>query len=128
MEPKTFVRIAVIALLVGTFANVAVILRGPSPDAASTSDDLAKPLDPLRAELDRCKALADAAIKDSGCADAWAKNRARFFRFAGPHEARKIDLFPTEAQSPAPASSAPTAPSNSSSPLQWTALPSSASR
>ena len=128
MEPKPFVRLAAIALLVGTFINVAVVLRSGSPDPASPSGDIAKTTDPLRAELARCKALADAAIKDSGCGDAWAKNRARFFRFAGPHEDRKIDLFPTQDHASAPASSASTAPSNSPAPLQWTAVPSSPSR
>ena len=36
-------------------------------------------ISPLRADLQRCRGLGEAAVDDVGCQAAWAESRARFF-------------------------------------------------
>jgi hypothetical protein len=59
-------------------------------------------VDPLAAELARCKALGAEAANDDACNRAWAKNRERFFTPGAPYQGRPVDPFPATPDSPPP--------------------------
>lgn len=40
---------------------------------------VSRPVDPIRAEFQRCNALGQAALDDDSCQRAWAEHRRRFF-------------------------------------------------
>ena len=46
---------------------------------ARSSSATAHPVDPLRAEFERCNALGYAALEDDACHRAWIEHRHRFF-------------------------------------------------
>jgi conjugative transfer region protein TrbK len=64
------------ALIAGTAAWLAGV-DGDAPTHRVVPN--ATTTDPLRAELDRCNGLGQAALADAACRAAWAENRRRFF-------------------------------------------------
>ncbi|WP_119165600.1 putative entry exclusion protein TrbK-alt [Algihabitans albus] len=77
-EPQILLRaVAVIALVAAALATAVQLDDESSPErnAADLSTD-----DPLRAELVRCRTIAQEELEtDKACQAAWAENRRRFF-------------------------------------------------
>lgn len=79
MDQKILTR--AIAVLVFAIAMVAAVARfGGAEDESDTRDVRTEwRINPLAAELERCRTLGLEAADDAGCAAAWAENRKRFF-------------------------------------------------
>ncbi|QPC86422.1 putative entry exclusion protein TrbK-alt [Mesorhizobium sp. NBSH29] len=65
-----FVLFAILAALLEISRDDEIVIR-----PASVTGD---PPDPLRARLQRCQTLGEAALGDPSCLNAWAENRRRF--------------------------------------------------
>jgi conjugative transfer region protein TrbK len=78
-----FVGLASAAMIVG-------MRRGPEPLIGAISDPPADAsADLFMAQLVRCSALGEPALRDQSCLDAWAEHRRRFLAPAAPRpEAR----------------------------------------
>lgn len=77
--PDTILRL--IAIGIGGIAALmaAMELAGSVAPSGDTAPAIVEP-DPLRAELERCRAITpDALDTDVACQTAWAENRRRFF-------------------------------------------------
>jgi conjugative transfer region protein TrbK len=102
MDPKIIARAGAIILLAGTLlacaVEVARLDRGSTPSVSAMDGNI----DPLAAELARCKALGADAANDDACKRAWAKNRERFFAPGAPYQGRPVDPFPATPDSPQP--------------------------
>lgn len=78
-QVRTLRILAVLAIGIVCVA-VALWLAGEERrDGASVPAAVARPVDPLHAEFERCNRLGYAALEDDGCARAWAEHRRRFF-------------------------------------------------
>ena len=84
VETAVLVRFGALAFAVLAIVLAAVQLdRGTGRDGSAVSALTIGPkvdaVDPLAAELARCRALTDPAAIDEACRRAWAERRARFF-------------------------------------------------
>jgi conjugative transfer region protein TrbK len=79
MKTGTIARIGAAGFVVTALALSALQLDEPSPAQTKivlVPDD---EIDPLRAELRRCRSIGQAAASDQLCLRAWAEQRSRFF-------------------------------------------------
>lgn len=79
MKTGTIARIGAAGFVVTALALSALQLDKPAAPQTETvivSDD---EVDPLRAELRRCRSIGQAAASDQLCLRAWAEQRSRFF-------------------------------------------------
>lgn len=79
MKTGTIARIGAAGFVVTALALSIVQLNepaSPTPQTVFVADDA---IDPLRAELRRCRSIGQAAASDTLCLRAWAKQRSRFF-------------------------------------------------
>ncbi|MBL8598918.1 MAG: putative entry exclusion protein TrbK-alt [Devosia sp.] len=87
MDGWAFVRLAaVIIVAVGPTAAAIHIARESAPANTSSSVSTtseAPRTDPLRATLQRCRELGEAATRDVDCLAAWDENRQRFLSPTG---------------------------------------------
>jgi conjugative transfer region protein TrbK len=103
MDPKIIARAGAIILLAGTLLACAVEVARLDHGAAPSLSAMDANIDPLAAELARCKALgAEAANDDAACKRAWARNRERFFAPGAPYQGRPVDPFPVTPDWPQP--------------------------
>jgi len=63
---------------------VTIHMRGRVASPSGTEPNVAKQVDPLSAELNRCQRIGMAAATDAACESAWAENRRRFFTYETP--------------------------------------------
>jgi conjugative transfer region protein TrbK len=100
MDPKIIARAAAVFLLAGSVLACAVEVArlDPTPSLSAMDGNI----DPLAAELARCKALGAEAANDDACKRAWAKSRERFFAPGTPYQGRPVDPFPATPDSPQP--------------------------
>jgi conjugative transfer region protein TrbK len=79
MKAGTIARIGAAGFVVTALALSALQLGEPAPaqtEAILVPED---EIDPLRAELRRCRSIGQAAASDQVCLRAWAEQRSRFF-------------------------------------------------
>jgi conjugative transfer region protein TrbK len=79
MKTGTIVRIGAAGFVLTALALSALQLDEPAPAQTKivlVPDD---EIDPLRAELRRCRSIGQAAASDQLCMRAWAEQRSRFF-------------------------------------------------
>jgi len=82
MDGKMFARLAAVIIVAVAVTAAAIHLvrqdapAGTNPSASPTSE--APRTDPLRATLQRCRELGEAATRDVECLAAWDENRRRF--------------------------------------------------
>jgi conjugative transfer region protein TrbK len=91
MDPRIIARTVAVVLLAGSELACAVEVArlNPTPSVSAMEGNI----DPLAAELARCKALGAEATNDDACKQAWAKNRERFFAPGAPYQGRPVDPF-----------------------------------
>lgn len=102
MDPKIVAHAAAIILLAGTVLACAVEVARLDRWSAPSVSAMEGNIDPLAAELARCKALGVQAANDDACKRAWAKNRERFFAPGAPDQGRPVDPFPATPDWPRP--------------------------
>jgi conjugative transfer region protein TrbK len=102
MDPKIIARAAAAILLAGTVLACAVEVARLGRDSGPSTSATDIHVDPLAAELARCKALGAEAANDDACKRAWAKSRERFFAPGAPYQGRPVDPFPATPDSPRP--------------------------
>jgi len=66
-------------MFVAVVIIVAALGAGREADVAEAISKQAIAVDPLQAELARCRSISDPAKVDAACRQAWADQRARFF-------------------------------------------------
>jgi conjugative transfer region protein TrbK len=100
MDPKLIARAGAVILLAGSvLAFVVEVARlDPVPSVSAANGNM----NPLAAELARCKALGAEATNDDACKRAWAKSRERFFAPGAPYQGRPVDPFPATPDRPRP--------------------------
>lgn len=88
-------RVVAFAALAGTLLVSAITTtnREAPSTATSNTETAPAPIDPIDADLARCKGSGPEAARDDACKVAWAKNRERFFASGRPHEDKSIDAF-----------------------------------
>lgn len=86
MKTGTIARIGAAGFVVTALALSAVQLDQTAPPQAETIVVPANDIDPLRAELRRCRSIGQAAASDTLCMRAWAQQRSRFFMQAQKEE------------------------------------------
>jgi conjugative transfer region protein TrbK len=79
MKTGTIARIGAAGFVVTALALSIVQLSEPTPPATQTVFVADDGIDPLRAELRRCRSIGQAAASDTLCLRAWAEQRSRFF-------------------------------------------------
>lgn len=79
MKTGTIARIGAAGFVVTALALSIVQLNETDPPKAETVVVPADEIDPLRAELRRCRSIGQAAASDTLCLRAWAEQRSRFF-------------------------------------------------
>jgi len=67
------------ALFVAAVVIVGALGAGREADEPDAISKQAVAVDPLEAELARCRSISDPAAVDAACRQAWADQRARFF-------------------------------------------------
>ncbi len=79
MKTTTITRIGAAGFVVSALALSLVQLNEPAAPATATVFVADDGIDPLRAELRRCRSIGQAAASDTRCLRAWAEQRSRFF-------------------------------------------------
>lgn len=79
MKTGTFARIGAAGFVVTALALSALQLGELAPPQTETVLVPEDGIDPLRAELRRCRSIGQAAASDQVCMRAWAEQRSRFF-------------------------------------------------
>jgi conjugative transfer region protein TrbK len=79
MKTTTIARIGAAGFVVTALALSIVQLNEPTSTATQTVFVADDKIDPLRAELRRCRSIGQAAASDTRCLRAWAEQRSRFF-------------------------------------------------
>ena len=79
MKTGTIARIGAAGFVVTAFAQSLVQLNEPASTATQTVFVADDGIDPLRAELRRCRSIGQVAASDTRCLRAWAEQRSRFF-------------------------------------------------
>lgn len=79
MKTGTIARIGAAGFVASALALSIVQLNETDPPRAETVFVPADGIDPLRAELRRCRGIGQAAARDTLCLRAWAEQRSRFF-------------------------------------------------
>lgn len=79
MKTGTIARIGAAGFVVTALALSIVQLNEPASAVTQTVFVADDELDPLRAELRRCRSIGQAAASDTLCLRAWAEQRSRFF-------------------------------------------------
>lgn len=79
MKTGTTLRIGAAGLVVTALALSIVQLNEPARTNTQTVFVADDEIDPLRAELRRCRSIGQAAASDTRCLRAWAEQRSRFF-------------------------------------------------
>lgn len=97
MKTGTIARIGAAGFVVTALALSIAQLNEPAAPATQTVIVADDAIDPLRAELRRCRSIGQAAASDRLCLRAWAEQRSRFFM--GVSEATGSDFRDAE---PAP--------------------------
>jgi len=67
------------AAFVTAVVAIALLSAGREANEAEAISKQAIAIDPLEAELARCRSISDPAAVDAACRQAWADQRARFF-------------------------------------------------
>ncbi|MBA4306887.1 MAG: hypothetical protein C0429_09145 [Sphingopyxis sp.] len=94
MKTGTIARIGAAGFVVTALALSLVQLNEPASTATQTVFVADDGIDPLRAELRRCRSIGQAAASDTLCLRAWAEQRSRFFM--GVQRATGTDFGDTE--------------------------------
>lgn len=79
MKTGTIARIGAAGFVVTALALSIVQLNAPATPRTETIVVPADGIDPVRAELRRCRSIGQAAASDTLCLRAWAEQRSRFF-------------------------------------------------
>ncbi len=79
MKTGTIARIGAAGFVVTALALSLVQMNEPARTAMQTVVVAEDGIDPLRAELRRCRSIGQAAASDTLCLRAWAEQRSRFF-------------------------------------------------
>jgi conjugative transfer region protein TrbK len=79
MKTGTTLRIGAAGFVVTALALSLVQLNEPASTVTQTVFVADDGIDPLRAELRRCRSIGQAAASDTLCLRAWAEQRSRFF-------------------------------------------------
>lgn len=79
MKTGTIARIGAAGFVVTALALSIVQLNEPASPAPQTVFVADDEIDPLRAELRRCRSIGQAAASDRVCLRAWDEQRSRFF-------------------------------------------------
>lgn len=79
MKTGTIARIGAAGFVVTALALSLVQLNEPASTATQTVFVADDGIEPLRAELRRCRSIGQAAASDARCLRAWAEQRSRFF-------------------------------------------------
>ncbi len=87
MDGWAFARLAAVIIVAVAATAAAIHIARESPPADTRSSPLttseAPRVDPLRATLQRCRELGEAATRDLDCLAAWEENRRRFLTPGG---------------------------------------------
>lgn len=79
MQGNVPIRIAAIVFVaIAITASLIDMARDEGPAPVSTAPEMQPSADPLRATLQRCQQLGEAAGDDAECLAAWAQSRDRF--------------------------------------------------
>jgi conjugative transfer region protein TrbK len=100
MKTGTIARIGAAGFVVTALALSVLQLGEPAPPQTETVLVLQEGIDPLRAELRRCRSIGQAAASDQVCLRAWAEQRSRFFM--GVQQATGRDFGEAEPAAPSP--------------------------
>jgi conjugative transfer region protein TrbK len=114
MKIGTIARIGAVGLAVTALALSALQLDEPAPGQNETFLVHADEIDPLRAELRRCRSIGQAAASDQVCLRAWAEQRSRFFM--GVQRATGRDFGDAEPEANADVNGAAVANSDAAAP------------
>lgn len=79
MKTGTIARIGAAGFVVTALALTIVQLNETDPPKTESAFVPDEQIDPLRAELRRCRSIGQAAASDTLCLRAWAEQRSRFF-------------------------------------------------
>ena len=79
MDSNTHLRLCAAGLLGLVLFGAALALHGPDVPEPIRIFPAVVPVDPLAAELTRCRKLGLEAAGNPACEEAWAESRARFF-------------------------------------------------
>jgi conjugative transfer region protein TrbK len=79
MNTGTIARIGAAGFVVTALALSIVQLNEPTTPVTQTVFVADDEIDPLRAELRRCRSIGQPAASDTRCLRAWAEQRSRFF-------------------------------------------------
>jgi conjugative transfer region protein TrbK len=79
VKTTTIARIGAAGFVATALALSIVQLNEPATPVAETVFVADDKIDPLRAELRRCRNIGQAAASDTRCLRAWAEQRSRFF-------------------------------------------------
>lgn len=79
MKTGTIARIGAAGFVVTALALSLVQLNEPASTTTQTVVVASDEIDPLRAELRRCRSIGQVAASDTRCLRAWAEQRSRFF-------------------------------------------------
>lgn len=79
MKIGTIARIGAAGFVVTALALSLVQLNEPASTTTQTVVVASDEIDPLRAELRRCRSSGQVAASDTRCLRAWAEQRSRFF-------------------------------------------------
>src|SRR3546814_11424596 len=90
MKTTTIARIGAAGFVVTALALSIVQLNEPASTTTQTVFVADDKIDPLRAELRRCRSIGQAAASDTLCLRAWAEQRSRFF--LGVQQATRSDF------------------------------------
>jgi conjugative transfer region protein TrbK len=118
MKTGTFARIGAAGFVVTALALSALQMNEPAAPQTETVLVPEDGIDPLRAELRRCRSIGQAAASDQVCLRAWAEQRSRFFmgvshatgRDFGEYEAAPIATESAAANNDAAAPLSPAIP------------------
>ena len=82
MDGWVFARLAAVIIVAMAITAASIHLARDSAPVSSRPSSSATPeaprTDPMRATLQRCRALGEAATRDADCLTAWDENRRRF--------------------------------------------------
>ena len=102
MKTGTIMRIGAAGFVVTAIALSALQLNQPAKPQTETITVPEDEVDPLRAELRRCRSIGQAAASDTHCLRAWAEQRSRFF----VQDEKTHDEWRDDAGNPIPADNA----------------------
>lgn len=78
MSGTVLARLAAAAFLLVAVVVAIIELGREGEEARNARPTVSATPDPAGAELQRCQALGEAAVRDSACLEVWAENRRRF--------------------------------------------------